>query len=98
MKDWCNFVTKDYPLVDKSIVTWEKFVEKFKEDYVPLIEKERLAHEYLSLKQTTDSVTKITKMFTERVFILPKILILRTGADVSVPEHTQDRYPRVCIK
>ena len=34
--------------------------------YVPLVERERLDQEYLDLRQGTEMVTKITKMFTER--------------------------------
>ena len=36
--------------------------------YIPLVERERLAHECLDLRQTIESVTEITKMFTERAF------------------------------
>ena len=30
VKDWWDFVTKNYSPSEKSMVTWEKFVEKFK--------------------------------------------------------------------
>lgn len=38
----------------------------FRIEYVPLMEGERYVQEYLSLKQTTESVPKITKMFVEK--------------------------------
>lgn len=41
-------------------------------DYVPLVEQERLTQEYLSLKQTSDSVTEITEMFMERALCYPE--------------------------
>lgn len=50
----------------KAAVTWDWFVEMFWEKYVPLVEWERLAQEYLSLQQTTETVTEITRMFHER--------------------------------
>ena len=38
----------------------------FRDRYVPRVERERLAQEFLDLRQGTKSVTKITRMFTER--------------------------------
>lgn len=38
----------------------------FRIEYVPLMEGERYVQEYLSLKQTTESVPEITKMFVEK--------------------------------
>ena len=35
-------------------------------EYVPLVEKERIVQEYLALRQTTESVIEITKIFTKR--------------------------------
>lgn len=52
-------------------MTWEKIVEKVKVEYVPPVERKRLDQEYLSLKQTTESVTEITKMFIERALFCP---------------------------
>lgn len=39
-KDWWNFVTKDYSPAEKCVVSREQFVEKFREEYVPLVERE----------------------------------------------------------
>ena len=44
--------------------------------YVPLVERKRLAREYLDLRQTTETVTEITKMFTERDLFYPKFTAL----------------------
>ena len=41
-------------------------MEMFRIEYVPLMEGERYVQEYLSLKQTTESVPEITKMFVEK--------------------------------
>lgn len=40
--------------------------------YVPLVERERLAHKYLDLRHRIDSVTKITKMFIDRTLFCPE--------------------------
>lgn len=70
-KDYRNIFTKDYSSAEKSVVTWEHFFWKFTEDYVPLVERERLAQELLSFKYTSESVVKITKMFTDRALFFP---------------------------
>lgn len=38
----------------------------FRSEYVPLDEREKLAHEYLPLKKTTKLVTEIAEIFIER--------------------------------
>lgn len=38
----------------------------FCDEYVPLVEKERMTHEYLSLRKMMEIVTEITKMIHER--------------------------------
>ena len=50
---------------------WEQFSEMFRSRYVHLVERERLTQEYLDLRQGTESVTEITKMFTERAMVCP---------------------------
>ena len=44
----------------------------FRVRYVPLVERERLAQEYLDLGHRTETVTEITKMFTERDLFCPE--------------------------
>ena len=43
-----------------GVVTWEKFFEMFRMRYVPFVEMERLAQEYLDLGYGTKMVTRIT--------------------------------------
>lgn len=52
--------------VEKSAVTWEQFSEMLRTEYVPLVERDRLAQEYLLLRHATNLVTNITKMFTDK--------------------------------
>ena len=49
-KDWWKFVTANFTLAEISEVTWERFTAMFREDYVPLVERERLIQEFLTLK------------------------------------------------
>lgn len=49
-KGWCNFVTKNYSPVERNTVTWEQYVEKFREEYVVLVERDQPAQEHLALK------------------------------------------------
>ena len=44
----------------------------FRDEYVPPVERERLAHEFLSLKQKKESVTEIMRMFHERAMLCPE--------------------------
>ena len=53
-------------------MTWEQFSEMFRTEYASLVQRERLDHEYLSLKQTTDLVKEITNMFIERSLFYPE--------------------------
>ena len=63
-KDWWRLVTGAYTLEQRVMVSWEQFSEMFHARYVPLVERDMLAQEYLDLRQTTNSETEITKMFT----------------------------------
>ena len=71
MKDWWKFVTIDFTPADHAAVTRERFTKLFRDEYVPEVERERLAQEFLSLMQKTKSVTEITGMFHERVLFYP---------------------------
>ena len=44
----------------------------FRDEYVPPVEREQLAQEFLSVKQKADSVTEITRMFHERALFCPE--------------------------
>ena len=44
----------------------EQFSEMVHTRYVSRVERERLAHEFLDLRQGTKLVTEITRMFIER--------------------------------
>ncbi|XP_052621371.1 uncharacterized protein LOC122195016 [Lactuca sativa] len=71
-KDWWKFVTAHYTPAELAAVTWERFTVMFRDEYVPQVERERLAQEFLTLKQGTESVTTITRMFHERAMFCPE--------------------------
>ena len=48
------------------------FTTMFRDEYVPPVERERLAQEFLTLKQGTESVTMMTMMFHERAMFYPE--------------------------
>ena len=54
-------------------MSWEQFYEMSRSRYVQLVEHERLAQEYLDLRQRSETVTDITKMFTERAMFFPEL-------------------------
>ena len=71
-KDWLRLVTSSYAPEQRVAVTWERFSEMCRTRYDPLVERERLTQEYMDLMQMTESVMKITKMFTKRALFVPK--------------------------
>lgn len=60
-KDWLNLATKEFSRVEKDAMSWEQYTDMFRTKYVPQFEREHLAQEYLSLKQTMESVIEIIK-------------------------------------
>ena len=59
-------MTTDYSLAKHIAVTWERFTEMFIDEFIPVVERERLSQEFLSLMQKIEVVTKITRMFHDR--------------------------------
>ncbi|XP_023750831.1 uncharacterized protein LOC111899182 [Lactuca sativa] len=71
-KDWWRLVTGSYTDDQRAAVTWDQFREMFRTCYIPRLERERLAQEFLDLRQGSETVTKITRMFTERAMFFPE--------------------------
>ncbi|KAJ9560611.1 hypothetical protein OSB04_005771 [Centaurea solstitialis] len=70
-KDWWNLINRTRTLEQIATMTWEQFKELFKEQYVPQVEVERLTGEFLAMKQTTETMNKITNLFLERSLFCP---------------------------
>lgn len=64
--DWWILVIGPYTPEQRTASRWEQFSDMFRTRYVPLVERDRLAQEYLDLRQATETVTEIIKMFTKR--------------------------------
>lgn len=60
--------------MQRTTVTLEQFSKMVRMRFVPLVEKDRLAQEYLDLRQTIVKVMEITKMFTERGQFCPEFV------------------------
>ena len=71
-KDWWRLTTGSYTDDQRAAVTWEQFRDMFRTRYVPRVEREWLAHEFLTLRQDGESVMEITRMFTERAMFCPE--------------------------
>ncbi|KAI3672891.1 hypothetical protein L6452_38991 [Arctium lappa] len=61
-KDWCATALT---LAERTTLTWEEFVIRFRAEYVPPVEMERIAKEFLELTQTTETVKEMNRRFTE---------------------------------
>lgn len=55
-------------------MTWDQFSKMFSSKYVPMVKSERLVHEYLDLRQETNSVMEVRKMFMERAIFCPEFV------------------------
>ena len=53
-------------------LTWDEFVEQFRGEYVPRVERERISREFMTPEQTTETVTEITRKFTEMLLFCPQ--------------------------
>ena len=49
-KDWWRLTTGSYTDDQRATVTWEQFRDIFCTRYIPWVERERLAHEFLGLR------------------------------------------------
>ena len=59
----------------RATVTWDRFWDIFCTRYVLRVERERLAQEFLNLRQDSESMTKITRMFTEKAMFCPEFAL-----------------------
>lgn len=51
--------------------TWEQFKELFTVKYSPQVEIERITDEFLSLKQTTETILELNALFLEKARFCP---------------------------
>ena len=53
-------------------MTWPNFVTRFRVEFTLAVEVQEFAKEFLDMRQTTETVAKITAMFGERELLVPK--------------------------
>ena len=53
-------------------MTWSDFVTQFRAEFAPAVELQQLARGFLDMRQTTETVAKITAKFRERALLVPQ--------------------------
>ena len=53
-------------------MTWPDFVTRFRAEFAPAVEFQRMAREFLDMRQTTEIVVEITTKFRERALLVPQ--------------------------
>ncbi|KAJ9544711.1 hypothetical protein OSB04_024418 [Centaurea solstitialis] len=72
-KHWWETATATMTEAELTAMTWAQFTTRFQTEYVPRVEMQRLANEFMNLQQTTESVNEITKKFTELSIFCPRL-------------------------
>ena len=70
-KDWWKLQAAGMTEVQLGALLWGEFVERFRRQYVPRVEIERITRDFLSYKQTSESVTELTIKFREMALFCP---------------------------
>ena len=65
-------MTGPYSDERRAALSWDQYTEMFHSRYIPWVEHEQLAQEFLELKQDSESVTEISRMFSEREMFCPE--------------------------
>ena len=92
-KDWWRLTTGSYSDAQRAAVSWDQFREMFSTRYVSRVERERLAQEFLELKQDSESVTEIAKMFFVRAMFCPEFTSCLLYTSPSPRDKRQSRMP-----
>ncbi|KAL4574459.1 hypothetical protein LXL04_021291 [Taraxacum kok-saghyz] len=71
-KDWWTTWTKAMTNPEISEMPWEDFVTRFRTQYVPQVEMDRLAREFLTMEQTTESIPELNRKFNEMALFCPQ--------------------------
>ncbi|KAJ9561695.1 hypothetical protein OSB04_006855 [Centaurea solstitialis] len=72
-KHWWETATATMTEAELTTMTWAQFTTRFQTEYVPRVEMQRLANEFMNLQQTTESVNEITKKFTDLSIFCPRL-------------------------
>ena len=64
-KDWWATWTKIMTKPQIAEMLWEDFVTRFRAQHVPQVEMDRLAQEFLTMEQTTETIPEWNRKFKE---------------------------------
>ncbi|KAL7585252.1 hypothetical protein Lser_V15G44289 [Lactuca serriola] len=70
-KTWWNTITALLNEEEVRAMSWAQFVERFKAQYVPKVEQQRMQQEFMALQQTTESVSDLNAKFLEMLSFCP---------------------------
>ena len=71
-KDWWGLHAASLTVAQVDALVWDEFVTRFRQQYVPRVEVERITREFLALEQRDESVTEITIKFREMALFCPE--------------------------
>ncbi|KAL4582748.1 hypothetical protein LXL04_007307 [Taraxacum kok-saghyz] len=71
-KDRWSTWTKAMTNPEIAEMPWADFVTRFRVQYVPQVEMDRLAREFLTLEQTTESIPELNRKFNEMALFCPQ--------------------------
>ena len=74
-KDWWVPWTKTMTNSEISEMPWTDFVTRFRAQYVPQVEMDRLSREFLTLEQTTESIPELNRKFNEMALFCPQYAV-----------------------
>ncbi|KAJ9541912.1 hypothetical protein OSB04_028418 [Centaurea solstitialis] len=71
-KDWWKLQAAELTEAQLGALLWGEFVERFRRQFVPRVEIERITRDFLSYKQQDESVTALTIKFREMALFCPE--------------------------
>ncbi|KAJ9542555.1 hypothetical protein OSB04_029061 [Centaurea solstitialis] len=71
-KDWWKLQAAEMTEAQLGALLWGEFVERFRRQYVPRVEIEKITRDFLSYKQQSESVTELTIKFREMALFCPE--------------------------
>ena len=71
-KSWWKAMTAKWSEDQIIAMSWGEFRERFEAQYVPRVEQQRIQNEFMSLKQTTETVLEMNNKFMDMLTMCPK--------------------------
>ena len=71
-RDWWATWIKGMENHQIVAIPWTEFVTKFRAEHVPRVEMDRLAREFLTFEQTTETIPELNRKFNEMALFCPQ--------------------------